>query len=300
MKLSAWTRKIFIVIVTAICLPCLETTAQQATNSLYAQTSEMADAMIQYDADKASIMRFYSTGGSQGDFSARLQGNNYNSPERRKRLLELIDEYLEILKKSPFEKWNVNGKVDYILFKRNLESEQYQLLEEQKIYDQIAKYLPFSDRLYTLQKHFLRQFSTTMNRPIKGISPGAQQKLLSHHWPGNVRELRNVIERAVILETTTEIQSVSLPEFRLETRLRKGDLPVIPANQGIDEVMASFEREFILSSLEQNRYNLTRTADALKISRHALRYRMQRLNIDTDTDPEDDTTPAGGKETTPC
>ena len=151
-----------------------------------------------------------------------------------------------------------------------------------------------------LADHFLRQFSTTMNRPIKGISPGAQQKLLSHHWPGNVRELRNVIERAVILETTTEIQSVSLPEFRLETRLRKGDLPVIPANQGIDEVMASFEREFILSSLEQNRYNLTRTADALKISRHALRYRMQRLNIDTDTDPEDDTTPAGGKETTPC
>jgi len=151
-----------------------------------------------------------------------------------------------------------------------------------------------------LADHFLRQFSATMNRPIKGISLGAQQKLLSHHWPGNVRELRNVIERAVILETTTEIQSVSLPEFRLETRLRKGDLPIIPANQGIDEVMASFEREFILSSLEQNRYNLTRTADALKISRHALRYRMQRLNIDTDTDPEDDTTPAGGKETTPC
>ena len=151
-----------------------------------------------------------------------------------------------------------------------------------------------------LAEHFLRQFSTTMNKPLRGISAGAQQKLLSHHWPGNVRELRNVIERAVILETTPEIQSVSLPEFRLETRLRKGDLPVIPADQGIDEVMASFEREFILSTLEQNRYNLTRTADALKISRHALRYRMQRLSIDTDADSEDDAPQSSGKETSPC
>jgi hypothetical protein len=85
-------------------------------------------------------------------FFFRQQGPGYNTPERRKRLLELIDEYLEILKKSPFEKWNINGKVDYVLFKRNLESDQYQLLEEQKTYDQIAKYLTFSDRLYTLQK----------------------------------------------------------------------------------------------------------------------------------------------------
>ncbi|MCY7310812.1 MAG: hypothetical protein LH619_08540, partial [Chitinophagaceae bacterium] len=170
MKLSAWTRKIFIVIVTAICLPCLQTSAQQATNILYAQTSEMADAMIQYDADKASIMRFYSTGGSQGDFSARQQGNNYNSPERRKRLLELIDEYLEIVNKLPFDKWNVNGKVDYILFKRNLESEQYQLLEEQKIYEQIEKYLPFSDRLYTLQKPRRRGISVSGEEVAKELN----------------------------------------------------------------------------------------------------------------------------------
>ena len=151
-----------------------------------------------------------------------------------------------------------------------------------------------------LAEHFLKQFSTTMGKPIRGISPGAQQKLLSHHWPGNVRELRNVLERAVILEATGEIQSASLPEFRLETRLRKGDMPVIPADQGIDDVMATFEREFILNSLEHNRYNLNRTADALKISRHALRYRMQRLNIHTDADPEEEAAPSPGKEPTSC
>src|SRR5438067_5559008 len=53
-----------------------------------------------------------------------------------------------------------------------------------------------------LADHFLRMFSSAMNKQIKGISAAAEQRLLSHNWPGNVRELRNVIERAVILESS--------------------------------------------------------------------------------------------------
>ena len=132
--------------------------------------------MIQYDADKASVMRFYSTGG-QGEFP-RQQGNGYNSPERRKRLLQLIDEYLGILKKSPFEKWNINGKVDYILFKRNLESEQYQLLEEQKTYEQVVKYLTFSDRLYALQMPRRRGISVSGEEVAKELN-GINKNILT-------------------------------------------------------------------------------------------------------------------------
>lgn len=149
-----------------------------------------------------------------------------------------------------------------------------------------------------LADHFLRQFNAAMNKSIRRISAAAQQKLLTHHWPGNVRELRNVIERAVILETTEEIHPANLPEFHLETRLRKTELPVVPSGQPLDEVMSSFEKEFILNTLEQTRYNLTRTAELLKISRHALRYRMTRLNIHTEG--EDETPAPRGKESTPC
>ena len=151
-----------------------------------------------------------------------------------------------------------------------------------------------------LADHFLKIFSASMNRVMRRIAPAAQQKLLSHHWPGNVRELRNVVERAVILETSDEIQSRSLPDFHLETRLRKGELPLVTAGQSIDEIMSNFEKELIIHTLEQHRYNLTRTAEHLKISRHALRYRMQRLNIHAETDNEDEVTTAPGKEATPC
>ena len=175
MKLSARRRFFFNVLLTGICLSFLQTSAQPIS-SLYLQTSEMADAMIQYDADKASVMRFYSTGG-QGEFP-RQQGNGYNSPERRKRLLQLIDEYLGILKKSPFEKWNINGKVDYILFKRNLESEQYQLLEEQKTYEQVVKYLTFSDRLYALQMPRRRGISVSGEEVAKELN-GINKNILT-------------------------------------------------------------------------------------------------------------------------
>ena len=69
------------------------------------------------------------------------------------------------------------------------------------------------DDVLLLAEHFLKMFRATMNKNVNGLAPAARQKLLAHHWPGNVRELRNVIERALILETTPEIQPASLPDF---------------------------------------------------------------------------------------
>lgn len=148
-----------------------------------------------------------------------------------------------------------------------------------------------------LAEHFLRHFTLTMNKHIKRLSKVAQHQLLSHHWPGNVRELRNVIERAVILERTEEIQPSSLPDFQLEGRLRKAETPVLHGSLSLDDSMAKFERDLIVSVLEQNHFSLTKTAEQLKISRHALRYRMQRLNISVETSMDEETMVSNGKET---
>ena len=149
-----------------------------------------------------------------------------------------------------------------------------------------------------LAEHFLRLFSGVMGKHITGVSAAGQQKLLSHHWPGNVRELKNALERAVILELTEQIQAASLPDFYLETRLRSGpaEAPLADGEKSLDELMSQFEREVIMSTLEQYNYNLTRTADHLKISRHALRYRMQRLNIAAGIDAEEESAQPTGKE----
>jgi DNA-binding NtrC family response regulator len=146
-----------------------------------------------------------------------------------------------------------------------------------------------------LAEHFLAHFATGMNKTIRTLSAPAQQKLLAHHWPGNVRELRNAIERAVILETEAELQAGSLPDFQVENRLRKTDVQT-PAGASLEERLTLFERDLILTVLERNGFNLTRTAENLKISRHALRYRMQRLSIESGDAPDDEPAAATGRE----
>jgi DNA-binding NtrC family response regulator len=146
---------------------------------------------------------------------------------------------------------------------------------------------PLRDRgedILLLAEHFLKSFCAMMNKNVTAISPGARQKLLSHRWPGNVRELRNVIERALILETTREIQPASLPDFQIESRLQKKSAIQAAPGESLDEALARIERELINSALEQNDLSLTRASEQLKLTRHSLRYRMQRLNMTETSD----------------
>jgi DNA-binding NtrC family response regulator len=150
---------------------------------------------------------------------------------------------------------------------------------------------PLRDRdndVILLADYFLRQFSLAMNKPIQGLTKSAAAKLMGHCWPGNVRELRNVIERAVILENGAEIRPESLPDFQIETRLRKHEGINWVPGQSLDDCLSQYEREVILTALEKNHFNLNQTSDQLRISRHALRYRMQRLNINADNSLDDE------------
>jgi DNA-binding NtrC family response regulator len=149
-----------------------------------------------------------------------------------------------------------------------------------------------------LAEHFLTQYNLALNKSIRSIQPLARQLLLGHHWPGNVRELRNVIERAVILETTAAIQPTSLPDFQLENRLGRQSLPRL-AGQSLEDAVAGFERDLVASTLEQHHYNLAKAAGQLRITRHALRYRMTRLNINPPTAAGNDTAPPEPLEPTP-
>src|SRR6266550_8428648 len=124
----------------------------------------------------------------------------------------------------------------------------------------VVQFLPAALRergedILVLADHFLKQFRVTLNKPIRAIAKPAQQLLVGHHWPGNVRELRNVIERAVILETGPEVQPTSLPDFQLEGRLRKGEITTLTGDHSLDELMGDFERQLINNTLEQNRFN---------------------------------------------
>ena len=102
-----------------------------------------------------------------------------------------------------------------------------------------------------------------------------------------------------ILESGSEIQEQNLPDFQLEARLRKGEAPQPTGTQSLDELVAGYERSLIVDRLEQNRHNLTKTAEDLQISRHALRYRMQRLKMPATSDTDEGSSAVPGKENNP-
>ncbi|MBV9988831.1 MAG: DUF885 family protein [Chitinophagaceae bacterium] len=111
--------------------------SQKAENPLYEQTSEVNNLMVKYDADRQSLSRFFVI---------------QNSPERRERLRQNDRDYLASLEKMNYDKLPVGSRVDYILFRRNVQNDLRLLDLEAKEYDQIKKWVPFADSIYTLEK----------------------------------------------------------------------------------------------------------------------------------------------------
>ena len=106
------------------------------------------------------------------------------------------------------------------------------------------------------------------------ISERALQALQEYDFPGNVRELENILERAVALCSTSQIESgdLQLAPVLLE---HNGGQSKWPLQDYLDRV----EREAIADALEKSRYNRTAAAKMLGITFRSLRYRMERLGI---------------------
>jgi len=139
-----------------------------------------------------------------------------------------------------------------------------------------------------LAEFFLAEFSREFKRPQMGISESAKRSMLSHGWPGNVREMRNVIERAIILGASGAVEVVDLPGQapmqevpETSRQTSPSDLKAEPAFRlppaGI--ILEDIEREFIRQALEITQGNQTKAADALGLTRDALRYRMKKFNF---------------------
>jgi two-component system, NtrC family, response regulator AtoC len=128
-----------------------------------------------------------------------------------------------------------------------------------------------------LATHYLKSFAQEFKKPEKQISPAAMAALQQYPWPGNVRELRNVIERAVILESDPVIEPKHLPaEISLGVKRAGRWLFELPA-EGI--ALVNVERELVAQALERCGGNQSRAAALLGIERDALRRRLMKFGI---------------------
>lgn len=120
-----------------------------------------------------------------------------------------------------------------------------------------------------LVDHFIELFSVNLKKNIKGINKNALEKLMTYNFPGNIRELKNMIEKAVIL---CDENKLSVGYF--------GFIDEKYSSEVVDRYnLQSIEKNIIEKALQKTRFNKTKAAELLNITRQALDRRIEKYRL---------------------
>ncbi len=134
-----------------------------------------------------------------------------------------------------------------------------------------------------LVPHFVSQFYHHEGREPKTFLPETLVLLCQHDWPGNVRELRNIIERILIMTpgeviTPSDVPGLFINRQKMESSESKtGGLS---GAETLREAREGFERDFIIQKLEENDWNISRTAELIELERSNLHRKIKSYGID--------------------
>ena len=119
-----------------------------------------------------------------------------------------------------------------------------------------------------LANYFVKKYARTMGKSISSLSPEAMDTLVRYNWPGNVRELENAVERAMVVGKPPAIRPEDLP-YQLTEKNH-----ILPTDS-----LAAVEKAHIAVVLEQNRWNISRSAEILQIDRVTLYNKIEKYGL---------------------
>lgn len=123
-----------------------------------------------------------------------------------------------------------------------------------------------------LAAYFVDAYNETFRKRVRGLAPGALERLAAHGWPGNIRELKHVIERAMLLSEGDLLTESDLPPL-LQAAAAIPHQVELPA-AGLD--LPTLEHDLLHQALQRSGGNRSRAARLLGLSRHQIRYRLQK------------------------
>ncbi|MBD3333748.1 response regulator, partial [candidate division GN15 bacterium] len=135
-----------------------------------------------------------------------------------------------------------------------------------------------------LVTHFVNKVCAKENIPVKQVSAKAMELLLSYRWPGNVRELENVLERAVLLCRSNELDVSDLPEKLAES----GDMPMVQESTPSSPTLETMEKAYIHYVMSQTQGKKTEAARILGIDTSTLYRKIQRYDLKLKADKKKD------------
>ncbi|MDD2365469.1 MAG: sigma-54 dependent transcriptional regulator [Desulfuromonadaceae bacterium] len=134
-----------------------------------------------------------------------------------------------------------------------------------------------------LVQFFVAQFFRREGGEAKAFLPEALDRLRNYHWPGNLRELKNVVERILIVTQGRVISADDIPLLSIEQQNDSlADQPDAETahHTALRLAREDFEREFIIQKLEENDWNISRTAEIIELERSNLHRKIKSYGID--------------------
>lgn len=134
--------------------------------------------------------------------------------------------------------------------------------------------------LYEFLDFFREEANRELERNVKGFDPEVMKLFETYDWPGNLREMKNVVKRAVLLSREDQVTLSALPQDMIEnmrtmeTREKTAGVYDLKALQEVQE------REMILKTLQEVRYNKSKAARILNIDRKTLYLKMDKYGIE--------------------
>lgn len=137
---------------------------------------------------------------------------------------------------------------------------------------------------------FIEDYNKLLGRSVRRISPDTQRLLMAYRWPGNIRELKNVIERAMILNSSEELLPAHLPGEIVGQNAVLDSRAIDPWEQwlrlrppgpvSLEEVSSRLEGYFVRWALESSNNSRTRATELLGLAKvDQLRYLMRKHSI---------------------
>ncbi|MFZ6014313.1 MAG: sigma-54-dependent transcriptional regulator [Bacteroidota bacterium] len=135
--------------------------------------------------------------------------------------------------------------------------------------------------LYQFLDFFRENANAELDRNVKTFDPEVLRIFEAYDWPGNLRELKNVVKRAVLLTTGESAKLEALPAEMFDG-LQKATVERIDKSEPIYDLKALQEiqeKEVIMKTLQEVRYNKSKAARILNIDRKTLYLKMEKYGI---------------------
>ena len=141
-----------------------------------------------------------------------------------------------------------------------------------------------------IAQSFLDEICSEYGMPVKKFEAAALDALMQINWTGNIRELHNMIERLIILsDKTITKEDVYLNANRSSNHINESSIVLSSSSSSDFSKYKSFqefkdetEKEYILSNLEKNGWNVSKTADEMEIQRSHLYNKIEKYGLKRD------------------